>query len=60
MSAQALAPAAAEHPERPTLLEEAERLLSYWERHGNDPEVVAKWAIEDMLGILRFIVEGAR
>jgi len=42
---------------RPTLLEEAERLLGYWEIHGDSPEVVAKWAITDMLGILRFIVE---
>ena len=45
-----------EYP-RPTLLEEAERLLSYWERHGNNPEAVARWAVSDMLGILRFIVE---
>jgi len=44
-------------PKRPTLLEEAERLLGYWEQHGDNPEVVAKWAIEDMLGILRYIVE---
>lgn len=46
-------------PVRPTLAEEAERLLSYWERHGNDPKVVSKWAVDDLLGILRFIVEGA-
>lgn len=45
-----------EYP-RPTLVDEAERLLSYWEQHGEDPEVVAKWAVTDMLGILRFIVE---
>ena len=45
-----------EYP-RPTLLEEAERLLSYWEIHGESPETVAKWAISDMLGILRFIIE---
>jgi hypothetical protein len=44
-------------PERPTLKEESARLLDYWERHGNNPEAVAKWAITDMLGILRFIVE---
>lgn len=44
-------------PPRPTLREEAERLLSYWERHGDDPEAVAKWAVTDMLGILRYIVE---
>lgn len=45
-----------EYP-RPTLQEEAERLLSYWEQHGDSPEAVAKWAITDMLGILRYIVE---
>ena len=45
---------------RTTVLEEAERLLSYWEQHGNDPTVVAKWAISDMLGILRFIVEESK
>ena len=44
-------------PARPTLKEEAERLLSYWERHGDNPEAVAKWAVTDMLGILRYIVE---
>ena len=43
---------------RPTLVEEAERLLGYWEQHGEDPEVVARWAITDMLVILRYIVEG--
>lgn len=46
-----------EVPPRPTLLEEAERLLSYWEQHGDNPATVAKWAVQDMLGILRFIVE---
>lgn len=45
-----------EYP-RPTLKEEAERLLSYWERHGNNPETVAKWAMDDLFGILRFIAE---
>lgn len=55
MSAQAVE----QLPTRPTLLEEAERLLSYWERHGEKPDVVAKWAVQDMLGILRFIVEDA-
>lgn len=42
---------------RPTVKEEAERLLSFWERHGSSPEVVTKWAVLDMLGILRYIVE---
>jgi hypothetical protein len=46
-----------ETPQRPTLRDEAERLLSYWEAHGDNPDVVAKWAITDMLGILRYIVE---
>ena len=47
---------ATEYP-RPTLQEEAERLLSYWERHGNNPETVAKWALDDLLGICRYIAE---
>lgn len=41
----------------PELIEEAERLLSYWEQHGSDPTTAAKWAVTDLLGILRFIVE---
>jgi hypothetical protein len=45
-----------EYP-RPTLKEEAERLLGYWEIHGNDPSTVERWAVSDMLGILRFITE---
>ena len=45
-----------EYP-RPTLQEEAERLLGYWEIHGDTPAAVAKWAVSDMLGILRFILE---
>ena len=48
-----------EAPQRPTLVEEAERLLSYWERHGDNPHAVASWAVSDMLGILRYIVEEA-
>lgn len=44
-------------PQRPALREEAERLLDYWERFGNRPEVVEKWAVSDMLGILRYITE---
>ncbi len=40
-----------------TLKDEAERLLDYWERHGNNPEAVAEWAVSDLLGLLRFIVE---
>lgn len=43
--------------DRLPLKEEAERLLGYWERHGNNPETVSKWAVSDMLGILRYIAE---
>lgn len=46
-----------EYP-RPTVQEEAERLLGYWERHGDNPETVAKWAFEDLMGFLRFFAEG--
>lgn len=38
------------------LIEEAERLLGYWGIHGSDPEAVAKWAVQDMLGFLRLVV----
>lgn len=44
-------------PSGPTIEEEAERLLGYWEQHGDDPATVAKWAVSDMIGFLRFIVE---
>jgi hypothetical protein len=47
-----------EYP-RPTLQEEAERLLSYWERHGDNPETVAKWAMDDLMGFLHFFAEGS-
>lgn len=43
--------------ERPTLKDEAERLLGYWERHGSDPEVVARWAVHDMLDLARRVLE---
>ena len=46
-----------EYP-RPTVQEEAERLLFYWERHGDNPDSVAKWAVSDLLGFVRFIAEG--
>ena len=45
-----------EYP-RPTLQEEAERLLSYWEQHGDSPEDVARWAVSDLLGFVRFVAE---
>lgn len=34
------------------LIEEAERLLGYWDIHGSDPEVVARWAVTDLIGFL--------
>lgn len=43
--------------ERPTVRDEAERLLGYWEIHGDNPEVVAKWAVQDLMGFLRYFVE---
>lgn len=43
--------------ERPTIEDEAERLLGYWERHGDDPDAVRKWAVEDMLSLARRITE---
>jgi hypothetical protein len=45
-------------PARPTLKEEAQRLLDYWEAHGENLEAVSKWAISDLLGICRYIAEG--
>lgn len=42
---------------RPTVRDEAERLLGYWEAHGNNPKAVALWAVEDLLGLCRYIVE---
>lgn len=41
----------------PELIEEAERLLGYWEQHGDDAEAVTKWAVSDMLGFLRTCVQ---
>jgi hypothetical protein len=42
---------------RPTVPEEAERLLDYWEQHGDNPETVAKWAATDLLSFVRFVLE---
>ena len=41
---------------RPTIEEEAERLLGYWEQHGHDAGAVAAWAVTDMLSFLRFVL----
>ena len=46
---------ATEYP-RPTLQEEAERLLSYWEQHGNNLDAVVRWAVDDLLGLARALV----
>jgi hypothetical protein len=39
-----------------TVQGEAERLLSYWERHGDSPEAVSKWAVCDLLEFVRFVI----
>lgn len=41
----------------PGILDEADRLVSYWELHGDNPETVAKWAVDDLLGFLRYFAE---
>lgn len=38
------------------VMEEAERVLGYWEIHGDSPEVVARWALPDLLDLARMIV----
>lgn len=43
--------------ERPTVQEEAERLLGYWEIHGDSPEAVEKWAVSDILYFVRLVLE---
>lgn len=40
-----------------SLKEEAERLVSYWEIHGEQPEVVARWAMHDLLPFVRRVAE---
>ena len=39
------------------VIDEAERLVSYWERHGDNPRAVAKWAVDDLLGFVRYFAE---
>lgn len=39
-----------------TLAEKAERLQSYWGRHGDNPEAVAEWAVSDLLDLLRDVL----
>lgn len=39
------------------LQERAENMLSYWEQHGDNAKAVSKWAVSDMLEILRMIVK---
>lgn len=41
------------------VVEEAERLLSYWGIHGSQPEVVQQWAMHDILPFLRSITGDA-
>ena len=45
---------------RPTVLEEAERLLSYWEIHGDNAEAVTKWAVPDLLGFVRLVMDAGQ
>lgn len=45
--------------EPPTVQDEAERLLSYWHQHGNDPEAVTKWAVSDLLAFARLVAPDA-
>lgn len=42
----------------PEVTEEIERLSSYWECHQHNPEAVSKWALPDLLGLLRLAMEG--
>ena len=39
-----------------TVTDEAERLQSYWERHGDNPEAVGKWAVSDLLAFVRLVL----
>lgn len=43
----------------PTVADEAERLLSYWHQHGNDPDAVTKWAMQDLLAFVRLVAPEA-
>lgn len=43
--------------ERPTVEDEADRLICYWEQHGDDPEAVSRWAVADLLQLCRQIVD---
>lgn len=36
-------------------IEKAEDLISYWQQHGDNEEVVAKWAVEDLLKLARMV-----
>ena len=38
------------------LTELAEDLLGYWERHGDNPEAVTKFAVQDLLDLARKVV----
>ena len=38
------------------LTERAEDLLGYWERHGDNPEAVTKFAVQDLLDLARKVV----
>lgn len=38
-----------------SVAEEADRLISYWERHNGNPYAVAKWAVADLLAFARLV-----
>ena len=39
------------------VLDEADRLVGYWERHGDSAEAVDRWAVSDLLGFVRYFAE---
>lgn len=39
------------------VIEEAERLVGYWDRHGDNAEAVGRWAVSDLLGFVRYFAE---
>lgn len=43
-----------------SIREEAMRLDDYWERHGDHPEAVARWAVADMRHLLAQIIGDER
>jgi hypothetical protein len=40
-----------------TLRQQAEDILSYWGQHGDNPETVTKWAMQDLLGLANRVIQ---